>query len=66
MEILTKYTAIKDPAVYKKIVVPAFSPNGEMNVQSIKDLQQWYVDNGFVQTRWRWTSSSTRATWTTG
>jgi ABC-type nitrate/sulfonate/bicarbonate transport system substrate-binding protein len=49
VEILTKYTTIKDPAVYKKIVVPAFSPNGEMNVQSIKDLQQWYVANGFVQ-----------------
>jgi NitT/TauT family transport system substrate-binding protein len=48
--ILTKYTAIKDPAVYRKIVVPAFDPNGQMNVQSIKDLQQWYVDNGFVQT----------------
>jgi NitT/TauT family transport system substrate-binding protein len=49
IDILTKYTTIKDPAVYRKIVVPAFSPNGEMNVQSIKDLQQWYVDNGFVQ-----------------
>jgi NitT/TauT family transport system substrate-binding protein len=49
IEILTKYTTIKDPAVYRKIVVPAFSPNGEMNVQSIKDLQQWYVTNGFVQ-----------------
>ena len=50
IEILTKYTTIKDPAVYHKIVVPAFSPNGEMNAQSIKDLQQWYVENGFVQT----------------
>jgi NitT/TauT family transport system substrate-binding protein len=49
IDILTKYTTIKDPAVYRKIVVPAFSPNGEMNVQSIKDLQQWYVDHGFVQ-----------------
>jgi NitT/TauT family transport system substrate-binding protein len=48
--ILTRYTSIKDPAVYKKIVVPAFEPNGQMNVQSIKDLQQWYVDNGLVQT----------------
>src|SRR5262249_15862313 len=48
--ILTKYTAIKDPAVYRKIVVPAFDPNGQMNAQSIKDLQQWYVENGFVQT----------------
>jgi NitT/TauT family transport system substrate-binding protein len=48
--ILTQYTAIKDPNVYKKIVVPAFDPNGDMEAQSIKYLQQWYVDNGFVQT----------------
>jgi NitT/TauT family transport system substrate-binding protein len=50
LAILTKYTAIKDPAVYRKIVVPAFDTNGQMNAQSIKDLQQWYVENGFVQT----------------
>src|SRR4051812_17973429 len=50
LAILTKYTAIKDPAVYRKIVVPAFDANGQMNAQSIKDLQQWYVENGFVQT----------------
>jgi NitT/TauT family transport system substrate-binding protein len=50
LAILTKYTAIKDPAVYRKIVVPAFDANGQMNPQSIKDLQQWYVENGFVQT----------------
>lgn len=48
--VLTKHTNIKDPALYKKIVVPAFNPNGGMDVQSTKDLQQWYVDNGFVQT----------------
>jgi ABC-type nitrate/sulfonate/bicarbonate transport system substrate-binding protein len=48
--ILTKYTSIKDPAVFKKIVVPAMDPNGQMLVQSVKEQQQWYVDNGFVPT----------------
>ena len=48
--VLTKYTNIKDPAVFKKIVVPSMDPNGQMLVQSVKDQQQWYVDNGFVPT----------------
>ncbi|MCL5960816.1 MAG: ABC transporter substrate-binding protein [Chloroflexi bacterium] len=46
--ILTKYTNIKDPALYKKIVVPAFDPNGKMDVESIKALQQFYVEKGHV------------------
>jgi NitT/TauT family transport system substrate-binding protein len=48
--ILTKHTNIKDPAVYKKIVVPAIDPNGQMIVQSVRELQQWFVDNGYVPT----------------
>jgi NitT/TauT family transport system substrate-binding protein len=48
--ILTKHTNIKDPEVFKKIVVPAIDPNGQMIVETVKDLQQWFVDNGFVQT----------------
>jgi NitT/TauT family transport system substrate-binding protein len=48
--VLTKYTNIKDPAVFKKIVVPAMDPNGQMLVDSVKAQQQWYVENGFVPT----------------
>ncbi|HZS00463.1 MAG TPA: ABC transporter substrate-binding protein [Chloroflexota bacterium] len=48
--ILTQHTNIKDPAVYKKIVIPAIDPNGQMIVQSVRDLQQWFVDNGYVPT----------------
>jgi NitT/TauT family transport system substrate-binding protein len=48
--VLTKYTTIKDPAVFKKIVVPAMDPNGQMLVQSVKEQQQWYVEHGFVPT----------------
>ncbi|HZR98546.1 MAG TPA: ABC transporter substrate-binding protein [Chloroflexota bacterium] len=50
IEVLTKHTNIKDPAVFKKIVVPAMDPNGQMLVDSVKAQQQWYVENGFVPT----------------
>ncbi len=48
--ILTKHTNIKDPDVFKKIVAPAIDPNGQMIVETVKELQQWFVDNGFVPT----------------
>jgi NitT/TauT family transport system substrate-binding protein len=48
--VLTKYTNIKDPAVFKKIVVPAMDPNGQMLVDTVKAQQQWYVENGYVST----------------
>jgi ABC-type nitrate/sulfonate/bicarbonate transport system substrate-binding protein len=48
--ILTKYTSIKDPAVFRKIVVPAMDPNGQTLTDSVKAQQQWYVENGFVPT----------------
>ena len=50
ISILTQHTNIKDPAVFKKIVVPLVDPNGQMIVETVKDLQQWFVDNGFVPT----------------
>jgi NitT/TauT family transport system substrate-binding protein len=50
ISILTQHTNIKDPAVYKKIVVPAIDPNGQTIVPSVRDLQQWFVDNGYVPT----------------
>jgi ABC-type nitrate/sulfonate/bicarbonate transport system substrate-binding protein len=48
--VLTRYTSIKDPAVFKKIAVPAIDPNGQMSVQTVKDQQQWFVDHGYVPT----------------
>jgi len=48
--ILTKNTTLKDPALYDKIQLPWFDPNGAMNIQSMKDMQQWFVSNGYVKT----------------
>jgi len=50
ISVLINNTTVKDPALYSVMSLPAFDPNGAMLVQSMKDLQQWYVDNGFVPT----------------
>lgn len=47
--ILTKYTAIKDPAIYKRIVPPAINPNAELNLDSIKDSVAAWVARGTVK-----------------
>lgn len=50
IQILVNNTTIKDPAVYEKIALGALDLNGRMVVPNMKDLQQWLVDNGYVQT----------------
>ena len=50
VQILVKNTTLKDPTLYDKIQLPWFDPNGAMNIQSMKDMQQWFVDNSYVQT----------------
>jgi len=47
--ILTKHTAIKDPAIYKRIVPPAINPNAELNLASIKDSVAAWVARGTVK-----------------
>jgi NitT/TauT family transport system substrate-binding protein len=46
--ILTKHTSIKDPATYKRMVLPEFDPNAQMNVESVREQMQWFVANGFI------------------
>jgi NitT/TauT family transport system substrate-binding protein len=47
--IMTKESSLKDPAIYKKIALPAFDPNGALFLDAIKVNQQWYVDHGDVK-----------------
>jgi NitT/TauT family transport system substrate-binding protein len=46
--ILTKYTAIKDPAIYRRIVPPSINPNAELNLVSIKESLDAWVARGTV------------------
>ena len=44
--ILTKYTRIKDPATYKKMVPPYIGPNAEMSPASMKiAIEEWHSRN---------------------
>jgi NitT/TauT family transport system substrate-binding protein len=44
--VLTKYTRIKDPETYKKIVPPYIGPNAEMSPESMKiAIAEWHSRN---------------------
>jgi NitT/TauT family transport system substrate-binding protein len=46
VQVLVKYTTLKDPAVYDKMVWFGLDPNGRLFKDSILDFQQWLRDNG--------------------
>ncbi|ADU50605.1 hypothetical protein Tmar_0484 [Thermaerobacter marianensis DSM 12885] len=45
--IMTKYTALKDPALWKKVYVPGLNPDGRLNVESLKAQLEWYRARGY-------------------
>jgi len=51
IEILTQYTAVKDPAVYERIVMPGLDPDGRVNLASLADDQELWLATGVQQAR---------------
>lgn len=49
IKILTKHTKIKDAAIYQKVVPVGLSPDGMVNVLSLKQDAQWYQEKGYVK-----------------
>ena len=49
--VLTKATTVKDPALYAKMQMPSLHPDGKLAVQSMKDDQEWYLQNGYQKTK---------------
>ena len=49
IDILTKYTRIKDAGIYQRVVPVGLSPDGSVNVQSLKDDARWYYERGYVK-----------------
>jgi NitT/TauT family transport system substrate-binding protein len=47
--ILTKYTAIKDPAVYRAITPNGNDPNGRLNIESLRKDLATFKEAGFVK-----------------
>jgi NitT/TauT family transport system substrate-binding protein len=46
INILTKYTAIKDPKAYANIAMSGADPNGELDEKVLADMQEYFVSNG--------------------
>lgn len=49
IDILTQYTKIKDPAVYRAITPHGCNPDGAVNVASLRKDLQFYKDDGVVK-----------------
>ncbi len=50
IDILTKYTTSKDPALLNRVEWPYINPNGLVNRKSVMDEQKWYVEKDFMKT----------------
>jgi len=48
VDIMIKYTALKERALYDKIQWSIIDPNGKVLEESLKDQQDWYFKQGMV------------------
>ncbi|MBI2954527.1 MAG: ABC transporter substrate-binding protein [Chloroflexi bacterium] len=49
VQILAKYTAVKDPAMYDNMRVAGFNRNGYVSVESLTNDQEFYVAEGVIK-----------------
>ncbi|MHB8619772.1 MAG: ABC transporter substrate-binding protein [Chloroflexota bacterium] len=49
--ILAKYTPVKDPTLYDRMMMPGLNPNGEVNVGSLKKDQDYFIQAGLQHQR---------------
>jgi sulfonate transport system substrate-binding protein len=46
---LIKHLPVKEPALYERMSMPYFNPDGHINVADVRAQQDWYVSQGQVQ-----------------
>jgi NitT/TauT family transport system substrate-binding protein len=51
LNILIKYTSVKDPALYDKMQLSALSGNGSMDASNLQEQIDWLVKYGLVKSR---------------
>ncbi len=49
--ILVKSTPVKDEALYDKMVMPGIDPDGKVNLQSLNEEQDWFLQKGSQRAR---------------
>ena len=51
LNILIKYTSVKDPALYDKMQLSSLSPNGSMDASNLQEQIDWLLKYGLVRSR---------------
>jgi NitT/TauT family transport system substrate-binding protein len=51
IDILTRTTAVKSPALFEQMVPPGLNPDGYINLTTFGADVNWWADHGYVQTR---------------
>ncbi|NOZ54002.1 MAG: ABC transporter substrate-binding protein [Gammaproteobacteria bacterium] len=49
IDILIKHTRIKDKSIYQNVVPVGLSPDGMVNILSLKSDARWYTDKGYTK-----------------
>ncbi|ASF38247.1 taurine ABC transporter substrate-binding protein [Halobacillus halophilus] len=49
IDIMTKHTALKDPALWEKVAITGLDPNGRMFTKDIKKQYEMYKENGAIR-----------------
>ncbi len=51
VQILVRNTAVKDPALYDKMVMPGLDPKGRVNLDALIVQQNWFLNKGSQKVR---------------
>jgi NitT/TauT family transport system substrate-binding protein len=51
VQALVKHTTVKDPALYERMTMPGLNPNGEVNVESLREDYEFWLANGYQEER---------------
>src|SRR6185312_8804782 len=49
IDILSKHTTVKDPAVWAKLALAYIDPNGMVDPKSFQNELDWYLQRGFLK-----------------
>jgi NitT/TauT family transport system substrate-binding protein len=51
VQALVKHTTVKDPALYERMTMPGLNPDGEVNVESLREDYEFWLANGYQEER---------------
>jgi NitT/TauT family transport system substrate-binding protein len=51
VQALIKHTTVKDPALYERMEMPGLNPDGEVNVDSLREDYEFWLANGYQEER---------------